>query len=45
MNTIKSDGKYTFEIKVAVNNLEKLKKYMNDIEALDEVTGVERVIR
>ena len=45
MNTIKSDGKYTFEIKVAVNNLEKLKKYMNDIEALDEVIGVERVIR
>ena len=45
MNTIKSDGKYTFEIKVAVNNLEKVKKYMNDIEALDEVTGVERVIR
>ena len=45
MNTIKNDGKYTFEIKVAVNNLEKLKKYMNDIEALDEVTGVERVIR
>ena len=45
MNTIKSDGKYTFEIKVAVNNLEKLKKYMNDIEALEEVTGVERIIR
>ena len=45
MNTIKNDGKYTFEIKVAVNNLEKLKKYMNDIEALDEVIGVERVIR
>ena len=45
MNTIKNDGKYTFEIKVAVNNLEKLKKYMNDIEALEEVTGVERIIR
>ena len=45
INTIKSDGKYTFEIKVAVPNLEKLKKYMNDIESLEEVTGVERVIR
>ena len=45
INTIKIDGKYTFEIKVAVPNLEKLKKYMNDIESLEEVTGVERVIR
>ena len=45
INNIKMDGKYSFEIKVSVPNIEALNKYINALSNLECVTGVERIIK
>ena len=45
INNIKNDGNYSFEVKVSVPNKEALDKYMNALSGIDEVTGVERIIK
>ena len=39
------DGKYSFEIKVSVPDKEVLDKYMNALSTIEDVTGVERIIK
>ena len=45
INNIKIDGKYSFELKVSVPNLEALNKYINALSTIEGVTGVERIIK
>ena len=45
INNIKIDGKYSFELKVSVPNLEALNKYINSLSTIEGVTGVERIIK
>ena len=45
INNIKMDGKYSFEIKVSVPDKEVLDKYMNALSTIEDVTGVERIIK
>ena len=45
INNIKMDGKYSFEIKVSVPDKETLDKYMNALNTIEDVTGVERIIK
>ncbi len=45
INNIKMDGKYSFEIKVSVPDKEALDKYMNALSTIEDVTGVERIIK
>ena len=45
INNIKMDGKYSFEIKVSVPDKESLDKYMNALSTIEDVTGVERIIK
>ena len=45
INTIKVDGKYSFEIKVSVPNKEILDKYMEKLSNISGVVSVERIIK
>ena len=45
VNTITSTNSYIFEIYVLVQDLEKLNKFMRELENLSSVTKVERLIR
>ena len=45
INNIKIDGKYSFELKVSVPNLEALNKYINALSTIEGVTSVERIIK
>ena len=45
INTIKVDGKYSFEIKVSVPNGEILDKYMEKLSTIPDVESVERIIK
>ena len=45
INNINIDGKYSYEIKVSVPNKEVLNKYMNALNSINDVTGVERIIK
>ena len=45
INTIKMDGKKSYELKVSVPNKDALNKYINDLEMVLEVTSVERVLK
>lgn len=45
INTIKMDGKNSYELKVSVPNKEMLNKYINDLEIVTEVTSVERILK
>jgi len=45
IKNIKIDGKYSFEIKVSVPNLEVLNKYINALSTIEGVTSVERIIK
>lgn len=45
INNIKIDGKYSFELKVSVPNLEALNKYITALSTIEGVTSVERIIK
>ena len=45
IKNIKIDGKYSFEIKVSVPNLEVLNKYITSLSTIEGVTSVERIIK
>lgn len=45
INTINNEGKYIFEVKVSVANLNDLNKFINDLKNISNVTNVERVIK
>ena len=45
INTIKVDGKYSFEIRVSVPNGEILDKYMEKLSTIPDVVSVERIIK
>ena len=45
VNTITSTNSYIFEIYVLVTDIEKLNKFMLDLESLSTVAKVERLIR
>lgn len=45
INTIKMDGKNSYELKVSVPNKDALNKYINDLKIVTEVTSVERVLK
>jgi GTP pyrophosphokinase len=45
VNTITSTNSYIFEIYVLVQDIEKLNKFMRELESLNSVTKVERLIK
>ena len=45
INNIKIDGKYSFELRVSVPNLEALNKYITALSTIEGVTSVERIIK
>ena len=45
VNTLNTDGKYVFEVKVSVYSVEDLNKFMVDLKSISNVTNVERVIK
>ena len=45
MNTINTGDVYTFDMVILVPNLEKLNKFINDIEMLEKIIRVERIIK
>ena len=45
INTINSSGSFMFDIMVLVPNKEKLLKFINDLEMLENITKVERLIK
>lgn len=44
-NSIKNEGVYNFELKLLVDNVNNLNKFINDIETIPEVVDVKRVIK
>jgi len=45
INTLSSSDEFLFDVTVSVPSLDKLKKFMDDIRLLDEITEVERIIK
>ena len=45
INNIKIDGKYSFELKVSVPNIDALNKYITALSTIEGVTSVERIIK
>ena len=45
INTINTGDDYMFDITLLVPNKEKLLKFINDLEMLDNITSVERIIK
>ncbi len=45
INTINSSDNFLFDIVVLVSNTEKLNKFINDLEMLDKIIRVERIIK
>ena len=45
INTISTDDDYMFDITLLVPNKERLLKFINDLEMLDSITRVERIIK
>ena len=45
INTINTNDNYMFDIVLLVANIEKLNKFINDLEMLDKIIKVERIIK
>ncbi len=45
INTINTKEDYLFDIMLLVENLEKLNKFINDLNSIDSITKVERLIK
>ena len=45
INTINNNDGFLYDIVVLVSNLEKLKKFMNDLEMMENIVHVERIIK
>ncbi len=45
INTLDSKDEFLYEITILVENLEKLTKFINDLETLPNITFVERIIK
>ena len=45
INTLSTSGRYMFDINVLVDNVSKLNKFMNELEQLNGVVNVERIIK
>lgn len=45
INTMNTSSRYMFDINLLVDNTEKLDKFINDIQSLNGVTNVERIIK
>ena len=45
INTINSNDGFLYDIVVLVSNLDKLRKFMNDLEMMENIVHVERIIK